>query len=50
MIEVVKIKPHRHKNNPNKLIKPSFSNSPKPTTKMPMAGRVFVPGMGMGIL
>jgi len=47
MIEVVRIKPPRQSSKPKELIKPSLSSKPKPTTKIPIAGKVFVPGMGI---
>ena len=33
--------------NPSKMIHPSFSCSPKPIVKIPIAGNVFVPGIGI---
>ncbi|GCL39701.1 hypothetical protein SR1949_48290 [Sphaerospermopsis reniformis] len=46
-IEVVKIPPIKHRTKPPKLIALSSSDKPKAVTKMPIAGKVLVPGMGI---
>ena len=41
------IKARKHTTNPAKQIAPSSSCNPKPIIKMPIAGKVLVPGIGI---